>query len=101
MSDSLRPHGLQQARLPCPSPFSGVCPSLCPYRISDTIQPSHPLPSPSPPALNLSQHQGLFQRVSCLHQVAKVLELQLQHRSFQRVFRLVLFIILFYLLVRI
>ena len=43
------------------------------------IQPSHPLSSPSPPALNLSQHQGLFQWVSCLHQVAKVLEFQLQH----------------------
>ena len=41
------------------------------------IQPSHPLLSPSPPAFNLSQHQGLFQWVSSLHQVAKVLELQL------------------------
>ena len=61
-------------------------------QVRDTTQPSHPLPSPSPPALNLSQRQGLFQRVSCSHQVAKVLELQLQHRSFQRVFRLVLFI---------
>ena len=53
------------------------------YRISDAIQPSHPLPSPSPPAFNLSQHQGLFQWVSSLHQVAQVLELQLQHQSFQ------------------
>ena len=43
----------------------------------------HPLSSPSPFAFNLSQHQGLFQRVSSLHQVAKVLELQLQHQSFQ------------------
>ena len=48
---------------------------------SDAIQPSHPLSSPSPPALNLSQHQGLFQRVGSSHQVAKVLELQLQHQS--------------------
>ena len=44
------------------------------------FKPSHPLSSPSPPAFNLSQHQGLFQWVSSLHQVAKVLELQLQHR---------------------
>ena len=49
----------------------------------DGIQPSHPLSSPSPPALNLSQHQGLFKLVSTLHQVAKVLELQLQHQSLQ------------------
>ena len=51
--------------------------------LGDAIQPSHPLSSPSPPALNLSQHQGLFQWVSSLHQVAKVLEFQLQHESFQ------------------
>ena len=51
--------------------------------VGDAIQPSHPLSSPSPPALNLSQHQGLFKWVSSLHQVAKVLELQLQHQSFQ------------------
>ena len=44
------------------------------HRVSEAIQPSHPLLSPSPPALNLSQHQGLFQLVSSLHQVAKVLE---------------------------
>jgi len=47
------------------------------------IQPSHPLSSPSPPALNLSQHQGLYQWVSSSHQVAKILEFQLQHQSFQ------------------
>ena len=51
--------------------------------VSDAIQPSHPLLSPSPLALNLSQHQGLFKWVSCSHQVAKVLEFQLQHQSFQ------------------
>ena len=51
--------------------------------IGDAIQPSHPLSSPSPPALNLSQHQGLFQWVSSSHQVAKVLDFQLQHQSFQ------------------
>ena len=50
--------------------------------VGDAIQPSHPLSSPSPPALSLSQHQGLFKGVSSLHQVAKVLEFQLQHQSF-------------------
>ena len=54
--------------------------------VGDVIQPSHPLLSPSPPALNLSQHQGLFQWVCSLYQVAKVLELQ--HQSFQWIFRL-------------
>ena len=54
--------------------------------ISDAIQPSHPL-SPPPPALNLSQHQGLFQWVGSSHQVAKVSELQLQHQSFQWIIR--------------
>ena len=53
------------------------------HRVSDAIQPSHPLSSPSPPAFNLSQHQGLFKWVSCSHQVAKGLEFQLQHQSFQ------------------
>ena len=53
------------------------------HRVGDAIQPSHPRSSPSPPALNLSQHQGLFQWVSSWHQVAKVLEFQLQHQSFQ------------------
>ena len=51
--------------------------------VSDAIQSSHPLSSPSPPALNLSQHQGLFKWVSSSHQVAKILEFQLQHQSFQ------------------
>ena len=55
--------------------------------VGDAIQPSHPLSSPSPPAFNLSQHQGLFQWVTSAHQVAKVLEFQLQHRSFQWIFR--------------
>ena len=51
--------------------------------VSDAIQPSHPLSSPSPPIFNLSQHQDLFKWVSSLHHVAKVLEFQLQHGSFQ------------------
>ena len=49
------------------------------HRVGDAIQPSHPLLSPSPPTLNLSQHQGIFKRVSSSHQVAKVLEFQPQH----------------------
>ena len=53
------------------------------YWVGDAIQPSHPLSSPSPSVFNLSQHQDLFQWVSSLHQVANVLELQLQYQSFQ------------------
>ena len=56
--------------------------------VSDDIQPCHPLLSPSPPAFNLSQHQGLLQRVGSSHQVAKLLEPQLQHQSFQWIFRI-------------
>ena len=55
--------------------------------VSDAIQPFHPLSSPSPPALNLSQHQGLFKWISSSHEVAKVLEFQLQHQSFQWTYR--------------
>ena len=53
------------------------------HRVGDSIQPSHPLSSPSPPAPTPSQHQSLFQWVNSLHQVAKVLEFQPQHQSFQ------------------
>ena len=86
--------------------FSQLCPSLCDpmdcgmpglaghhqlpeftqthvHQVSDTVQPSHPLSSPFPPAFNLSQRQALFQWVSSLHQVAKGLAFQLQPRSFQ------------------
>ena len=56
--------------------------------VSDGIQPSHPRLSPSPPALNPSQHQRLFKWVSSSHQVAKVLEFQLQYQSFQWIFRI-------------
>ena len=55
--------------------------------VDDVIQPSHPLLPPSPPALNFSQHEGLLQWICPLQQVAKVLELQLQHQSFQWIFR--------------
>ena len=55
--------------------------------VSDAIQPPRLLSSPSSLAFNLSQNQGLFKWVSSSHQVAKVLEFQLQHQSFQRIFR--------------
>ena len=55
--------------------------------VGDAIQPSYPLSSPSPPAPNPSQHQGLLQWVNFSHEVAKVLEFQLQHQSFQWIFR--------------
>ena len=48
-----------------------------------SVMPSNHLSSPSPPAFNLSQHQGLFQRVGSSHQVVKLLEFPLQHQSFQ------------------
>ena len=53
------------------------------HQVGDAIQPSHPLLSTSAPTFNLSQHQGLFHRVGSSHQVARVLEFQLQHQSFQ------------------
>ena len=55
--------------------------------VNNAILPSHPLLPPSPPALNLSQHRSLFWWVSSLHQVARLLELQLQHQSFQWIFK--------------
>ena len=58
------------------------------HRVGDAIQPSHPLSSPSPSAFNLAQHQDLFQCISSLHQVTKVLAFQPQHQSFQWVFRI-------------
>ena len=55
--------------------------------VGNAMQPSHPLSSPSPPAFILFQHQGPFKRLSSSHQLAKVLEFQLQHQSFQLIFR--------------
>ena len=76
VSDSLQPHESQHARPPCPSPTPGVHSNSRPS--SRWCHPtSHPLLSPSPPAPNPSQHQGLFQWVSSSHQVDKVLECQL------------------------
>ena len=82
VSDSLQPHGMQHARLLCPS----CLPEFVHFQVHcvcDDISPSYPLPPSSPFDFNLSQHQGLFQGVGSSHQVAKVLELQLQHQLFQ------------------
>ena len=76
----------------CSTPGLPVCHQLPEFTqthvhwVGDAIQPSHPLLSPSP-AFNLSQHQGIFQWVSSSYQVAKVLEFQLQHQSFQWIFK--------------
>ena len=86
MSDSLRPHGMQYARLPCSSKTPGAYSNSCP--LHRWCQPTiSPLVIPSLPAFNLSQHQGLFQGVSSTHQVAKVLEFQFQHQSLQWILR--------------
>ena len=82
LSDSLWP-------MDCSTPGLPVCHLLLEltqthvHWVSDAIQPSHPLSSPFPPALNLSQHQDLFKGVSSSHQVARILEFQLHHQSFQ------------------
>ena len=76
VSDSLWPYGLSKPGLPEPTQTHV-------HHVGGAIQPSHPLLSPSPPAFNISQHQGLFQWLNSLHQVANVLEFQLQHLSFQ------------------
>ena len=82
MSDSLWSQGQQHTRPRCPSPTPKLYSKLCPLS-----QWCHPTISssviPSPPAFNLAQHQGFFQWVSSLHQVAKVLKFQLQHQSLQ------------------
>ena len=79
-SDSLTPHGLQQAGLPVHHQLLEFTQTYV-HWVSDAIQPSHPLSSPSPSAFNLSQYQGLFRWVSSSHQVAKGLEFQFQHQS--------------------
>ena len=85
VSDSVTPWTMH-ARLPCASPTPGACSNSCP-----SSQWCHPTTSSSvvsSPAFNLPQHQSLFQWVSSSHQVAKVLGLQLQHQSFQWIFRI-------------
>ena len=76
VSNSLQPHGLQHTRPPCPSLSPGIC---CHIRqADDAILPLLPLLPSSSPAFNLSQHQGIFQWVGSLHQVAKVLPINIQ-----------------------
>ena len=87
VSDSLLPYGLQHARPPCPSPSPGACLNSSPLSLWCHLTIC-PLLSPSPPAFNLSQHQGVFHWVGSSHQVAKVLEFQLQRQSFQWIFRI-------------
>ena len=85
-SNSLRPQERQHARPPCPSPTPRVHPNPCPsgQRCHPTISSSV---IPFSPALNPSQHQSLLQWINSTHEVAKVLEFQLQHQSFQWIFR--------------
>ena len=85
VSDSLRPHELQHTRLPVHHQLPEFTQTNV-YWVGDAIQPSHPLSSPFP-AFNYSQHQGFFKWLSFSHQVAKVLEFQLQYQSFQWLFR--------------
>ena len=89
-SHSLRPHGLLHARLSCPSLSLGVCSNLCPLNwwhhpsISSSVIPFFS-------CLHPFKHEGLFQWVSSSHKVAKILEFQLQHQSFQWIFELISF----------
>ena len=85
MSNSLQPHGLQHARLSCPSLSPWVCSNSCSSRPSNHLILCHPLLLL--PLIFEGKYQGLFQWASSLHQVAKVLELQFQHQSFQWIFR--------------
>ena len=82
MSDSLQPMNCSTPGLPVHHQLPQFTQTHV-HCVGDAFQSFHPLLSPSPPALNLSQDQGLFQWVSSLHQVAKVLEFQPQHQSFQ------------------
>ena len=85
VSDFLQPHGLQHTRLPCPSPTPGVYPNSCPLS-----QWCHPTISSSAVPFSScfqSQHQGLFQWVGSLHQVAKNIGALLHHQSFQWIFK--------------
>ena len=82
MSDSLQPHEPQHPGLPVHHQLPEFT-QIHAHRVGDAIHPSHSLSSPSPPTPSPSQHQGLFQWVNSSHEVAKVLEFQLQCQSFQ------------------
>ena len=86
--DSLLPHGLQHVRISVHHQLSELAQTSV-HWVGDAdwwCQPSHPLSAPFLAAFNLFPHQRLFQGVSSLHQVAKVLEIQLQHQSFQWIY---------------
>ena len=87
MFDSLQPHKLQQITLPCPLLSPGACSNSCPLSqwCHPTISSSLPTSTLAP---NLSQYQGLSQCVGSFYQVARVLEFQLQHQSYQWIFRI-------------
>ena len=86
LSNSLRPNGLQHNRLPYPSLSPRVCANSCP--LSQWCHPTISFSETSfPSCFSLSQHHGLFQWVGSSHQVVKVLELQVQHQSFQWIVR--------------
>ena len=82
----LQPHGCSMPGFPVHHQLPELAQTHV-HWVGDAIQQSHPLSSPSPPAFNLSQHQSLFQWVRSLYQVAKVLEFQFQHQSFQWILR--------------
>ena len=84
--DFLRPMDCSTPGLPVHHQLPEFTQTHVPW-VGDAIQPPHPLSSPSPPAFSLSQNRGLFKWVSSSHQVAKVLEFQHQHQSFQGIFR--------------
>ena len=87
VSDSSQPHGLQHAKFPCPSLNLRACSNHV-HRISDAIQPYHPLLSPSPLSFNLSQHRGLFPMSQFFASGSQSIGVfQLQHQSFQWIFR--------------
>ena len=88
-SDSLRPMNHSTPGLPVHHHLLDFTQTHV-RQVRDAILPSHPRSSPSPPAHNPSQHQSLFQWVTTSHEVAKVLEFQLWHHSFQRYSRIVL-----------
>ena len=85
VSDFLQPHGRQHARPPWPLPTTGVYTNSCP--LSRWCHPTISSVVPFSSSLQPYQHQGLLQKVSSLHQVAEVLEFELQHQSFQWIFR--------------
>ena len=88
MADSLQPHDCSTPAFPVHHKLPAFAQThVQGHQVSDAIQPSHPLSSPSLTAFYLSQHQGLFNWVSSLHQVAKGLEFQLQHQSLQWIIR--------------